>query len=89
MGNKEALKKLRQERSVSVAGAKERIKTQNKLIKKIKEQIKDEGRTVPEIAEAINASTSQVLVFVSTLKKYGEVVEDAKDGDYFKYRIAD
>ena len=87
MENKEALKKLRQERQASVAGAKQRIKAHNQMIKKIKEQIKDEGRTIPEIAKAISVPASQVLVFVSTLKKYGQVVEGAKDGDYLKYQV--
>ena len=58
-----------------------------KQITKIKEQIKDEGRTIPEIAKAISVPASQVLVFVSTLKKYGQVVEGAKDGDYLKYQV--
>ncbi|MEN8245712.1 MAG: winged helix-turn-helix domain-containing protein [Thermodesulfobacteriota bacterium] len=89
MGNKAALKALRQERSASVAAARQSIKAHKQMIKKVKEQIKDEGRTIPEIAKAIDVPASQVLVFVSTLKKYGEVVEGAKDGDYFKYQVAD
>jgi hypothetical protein len=32
--------------------------------------------------------TSQVLLFVAGLKKYGIVVEGEKDGDYFNYHMA-
>ena len=86
--NKEALKKLREERRTWVENAKKSIKAQARIIKKIKAQIKDEAKTIPEIARATGISTSQVLLFVSGLKKYGDVAEAEKDGDYFKYRLA-
>ena len=59
-----------------------------RIIKSIKELITTEGKTVPEIAGASQISTSQVLWYIMALKKYGLVVEGAKDGDYFKYQLA-
>lgn len=87
-GDKQALKALRQERKTSIERARNAIKTQNKDIKAIRAAMKDGGRTVPEIAEATGMPTAQVLMYVATLKKYGEVAEGPKDGDYFKYELA-
>jgi hypothetical protein len=85
---KEALKQLRQQRKVSIDRARKMIKNQNKQIAGIKSQIKEEPRTVPEIAAALSMNPSEVLIFVAALRKYGEVVEGAKDGDYFRYQLA-
>jgi Fic family protein len=86
--DKEALKKLREERRVWVEKAKKSIKAQNQIIKQIKAQITDAAKTIPEIAQATDMSTSQVVLYISGLKKYGIVAEAEKDGDYFRYRLA-
>jgi Fic family protein len=88
MANKEALKKLREERRVWVENAKMSIKAQNQIIKQIKAQITDAAKTIPEIAQATDISTSQVVLYLSGLKKYGMVAEAEKDGEYFRYRLA-
>jgi predicted Rossmann fold nucleotide-binding protein DprA/Smf involved in DNA uptake len=85
---KEDLKQLRQQRKASIDRARKMIKDQNKKITAIKFQIKEEPRTVPEIAAALRMNASEVLIFVAALRKYGEVVEGAKDGDYFRYQLA-
>jgi DNA-binding IclR family transcriptional regulator len=85
--DKDALKKLREERRVWVENAKQSIKVQNKIIKQIKAQITDTAKTVPEIAQTAGMPASQVLLYISGLKKYGQVAEAEKDGDYFKYRL--
>jgi predicted transcriptional regulator len=86
--DKEALKKLREERKTSIEKARQTIKDQNRVIKSIKELIKTEGKTVPEIAQASQISTSRALWYIMALKKYGLVAEGAKDGSYFKYQLA-
>jgi len=86
--DKDALKKLREERRVWAENAKKSIKAQNQIIKHIKAQIGEAAKTIPEIARATDLPTSQVLLYISGLKKYGEVVEVDKDGDYFKYGLA-
>jgi Fic family protein len=83
--DKDALKKLREERRVWVDNAKQSIKAQNQIIKQIKAQIANTAKTVPEIAQATGMPTSQALLYIAGLKKYGVVVEAEKDGDYFKY----
>ena len=86
--DKDSLKKLREERRVWVENAKKSIKVQNQIIKQLKAQITDTAKTIPEIARATDMSTSQVLLYIAGLKKYGLVVEGDKDGDYFKYCLA-
>ncbi len=86
--HKEKLKVLRQQRSAYIEGAREQIKTSNKLFKKIKSQIKDQAMTIPQIAHAIEEPASKVLVYVAGLKKFGMAVEKEKDGDYFKYQLS-
>jgi Fic family protein len=85
--DKQALKTLREERKAWVEHAENAIKTHNRFIRKIREEIKTEGKTVPEIAEATKIPTSQVLWYISTLRKYGQVSEGEKDGEYFKYQL--
>ena len=85
---KEALKALRQQRKTTIDRARKMIKDQNKEIAAIKSQLKEEGRTIPEIAAALGMNASDVLIFVAALRKYGEVVEGAKEGDYFRYQLA-
>jgi predicted transcriptional regulator len=86
--NREALKELREVRKTSIDKARKTIKDQNREIKSIKELIRTEGKTVPEIAQASQISTSRALWYIMALKKYGLVVEGAKDGNYFKYQLA-
>ncbi len=85
--NQDALNKLRQERKAFIDRAKSRIKEQSAVIKKIKEPLLGEGGTIPEIAGNTGMKPSEVLWFVMALKKYGQVAEGAKEGDYFKYQL--
>ena len=87
--DKEALKQLREERKVWIDRARKTVKAQNAVIKAIKTQLAEAPGTVPEIARALKMKTGDVLLFVAALRKYGEVVEGPKDGDYFKYQLAE
>ncbi|MGD8367402.1 MAG: hypothetical protein PVG78_07170 [Desulfobacterales bacterium] len=86
--DKEALKQLREKRKRSVDRAKKAIGAQAKIIKSILQAMGNGNGTVPEIASATGLPTAAVLLYVATLKKYGKVVEGAKDGDYFRYEPA-
>jgi DNA-directed RNA polymerase specialized sigma subunit len=87
--DKEALKQLRTERKAFIDRARQSVKEQNKITKAIKAQLGREAGTVPEIAQALKMKTATVLMFVSAMRKYGEVVEGPKDGDYCKYQLAE
>ena len=84
---KEAMKKLRESRKHIIKATSTRVKENRKAIKAIKEQLQAEARTVPEIAEATGLASSEVLWFIATLKKYGEILEGDKDGGYFRYYL--
>ena len=86
--DKDAMKNLRAERRAWVENAQKSIKSQSQIIKQIKGQISDTAKTIPDIAQATGMPTAQVSLYIAGLKKYGEVVEAEKDGDYFKYGLA-
>ena len=84
------MKALRQKRKAAIDRARKAIKAQNKDIKAIRQAIMEEGgRTIPEIAETTGVPASRVLLYVATLKKYGMAAEGAKDGDFFRYELAE
>ncbi|MFO7749714.1 MAG: hypothetical protein R6V54_06435 [Desulfobacteraceae bacterium] len=86
---KEALKALRKKRGSLVAAASARVKAQKKAVKSIREALNDSNATIPEIAEAAGLPTDATLWYVMALKKYGEVLEKEKSGDYFTYGLAE
>ena len=86
---KEMMKKLRESRKHIIKATSTRVKENRKAIKAIKEQLQDGARTVPEIAAATGLASSEVLWFIATLKKYGEILEGDKDGSYFRYCLAE
>ncbi len=86
---KEAMKNLRKVREHSIKAASTRLKEQLKIAKTIKEQLRNQAATVPEIAAASGISSSEVMWYVATMKKFGEILEAEQDGSYFKYRLAD
>ena len=86
---KDAMKKLRQIRKASVKAAAAKVKKHNKAVKAIKEQLKDNPKTVPEIAEAAGIPSSDIMWYMATMKKFGQVLEAEQDGSYFRYQLAD
>ncbi len=84
---KEALKKLKAARMEQITAATSRIKAQRQAVKAIKESLADTELTVPELAAATGLPEDQVLWYVATMKKYGEILEGPKAGSYFRYRL--
>jgi predicted Rossmann fold nucleotide-binding protein DprA/Smf involved in DNA uptake len=84
---KEALKKLKADRKEQIALTTNRMREQRKAVKAIKEQLGGAELTVPEIAEATGLPVSEVLWYVASLKKYGEILEGPKAGSYFRYKL--
>ena len=85
--NKTALKKLKAARKEQIAAATARMKEQRQAVKAIKGRLDGAELTVPEIAAATGLPVSEVLWYVATLKKYGEILEGTKDGGYYRYRL--
>ncbi len=87
---KEAMKRLRNERKDKIAAVSARVKEQKKAFKAIREILnKDGGMTVPELAEGTGMPASDILYYLATMKKYGDILEGAKDSGYFRYRLAE
>ena len=84
---KEALKKLKTARQDQITQTTNRMKEQRKAVKAIKEQLGGAELTVPEIAEATGLPVSEVLWYVASLKKYGEILEGPKAGSYYRYKL--
>jgi Fic family protein len=85
---KEALRKLRAARKQTIAAVLASVKEQRQAIAAIKAELQQGERTVPEIATATGLPSPEVLWYVATLKKYGEVSETMPAGSYYRYRLA-
>ena len=83
----EALKALKAERKEYIENARQRVKEQNQLFKKVKTALAEGASTVPDIAESAGVSTRDALWSVTALKTYGQIEEAAKAGDYFTYKL--
>ena len=86
--HKEALKKLKAARKDQIAATTARMKEQRQAVKAIKQHLEGAELTVPEIAAATGLPASEVLWYVASLKKYGEILEGPKAGGYYRYRLA-
>ena len=84
---KEALKKLKAARKEQIAAATSRMKEQRRAVKAIKASLEGAELTVPEMAAATGLPVAEVLWYVASLKKYGEILEGPKVGSYFRYRL--
>lgn len=84
---KDAMKRLRQERKQWVAKATAEVSTQRKAQKAIREFLEKASATVPKIAEGTGIPAHEVLWFIATMKKYGQVVEDGPDGNFYRYAV--
>ena len=86
---KQMLKQLRKKRKESVARATAIMKKSKKEMKMVRGALSDGPATVPQIAEATELFSDQVLWYVAAMKKYGEIQEAEKDGAYFQYALVD
>lgn len=84
---KQLLKRLRAERPDQLKEARARNKAILVPRRAMKKALGAGPLTVPQLAEAANLSTDQVLWQIAAMRYYGLVAEDEQDGDYFKYRL--
>jgi hypothetical protein len=81
------LKKLRDERKDSIEHTRVLLKAQQEARRKICQAMRHGSETVPEIAEASGLPAHQVLWHITALKKYDQVVETGKCGEYYRYAM--
>jgi hypothetical protein len=84
---KKPLKRLKAARKDRIAAITVLMKEQRRAVKAIKASLAEAHLTVPEIAAATGVPASEVLWYVATLKKYGEILEGPKAGSYYRYRL--
>ena len=84
---KETLQRLRAERGPSVERVVEAHNARLSVRKKIRTELAKGPVTVPALATACGLAAREVLWHVAAMRKYGELVEDVQDGDYFTYRL--
>ena len=82
-----ALKKLKAARKDQIAATTARMKVQRQAVRAIKAGLEGAELTVPEIAAATGLPASEVLWYVASLKKYGEILEGSKAGGYYRYKL--
>lgn len=83
----EDLKRLKAARREQITAATGRMKEQRRAVQAIKGRLAGAELTVPELAAATGLPVSEVLWYVATLKKYGEILEGPKAGSYYRYRL--
>jgi Fic family protein len=87
--SRDKLKALKEERRDIISKNMERLKKQNNDTGLIKKMLKDESKTIPELAKETGIKSDLVLYYISTMKKYGEIVEAGHTGRYFRYSLTD
>ncbi|MBG0776367.1 MAG: winged helix-turn-helix domain-containing protein [Desulfovibrionaceae bacterium] len=90
------MKALRAERAAWVERASARARETRKELKALRaalaatgatESAAGAGATVPEIAAAANLAPDRALWLLASLRKFGEVAEVDKDGDFYRYAL--
>ena len=84
---KAAMKALRKERKVWIKAAAAKVKGHNSALRAIREQLKETPRMVPEIAEGAGLPSWEVMWYVASMKKFGEILEADQDDSYFRYQL--
>jgi hypothetical protein len=62
-------------------------KDQRDTLKAIRSAMKAGPRTIPELAAATKLPGDRVLWYVLALKRYGQVAEAERLGDYYRYQL--
>jgi len=85
----EMLVEMRKEHRDAVQKAQELLKTQQSARKALERALTGGPHSVPQLAQAVNMPSHEVLWYVAAMKKYGIVAEAGTDesGDYFLYRL--
>lgn len=81
------LKQLREEHKETVERTQALLKQQQAIRKQIRQAMKSGSKTVPEVAEAANLPSDQVLWHITAMKKYDLIKEVGMDGEYYQYQL--
>jgi len=82
------LKQLREEHKHRVEKAQAYLKDQQVFRRELRKAMKGGPKTIPEIAEAVQLPSDQVLWHVMAMKKYDLVREVGMQAEYYQYQLA-
>ena len=81
------IKVLRERHGGMSAEMKEYYKELNSIRKQLFDALKAGPMTVPELASKCALKSETTMWHVMAMRRYGEVVEDKTQGDYYSYRL--
>lgn len=84
---KKPIQVLRDRHGGMSADLKEYVKDQNKTRKAIKESLKGGAKTIPQISGDTGLESDKVVWHIMAMKRYGDILEADRSGDYFKYEL--
>jgi predicted transcriptional regulator len=80
------LKDLREEHKETVERTQDLLREQRWIQRDITKQLEEESKTVPDVAEALDMPSHEVLWQITALAKYDLVEEDGMRGGYVLYK---
>jgi predicted transcriptional regulator len=83
------LKRLREQHAESVTRTQALLKEQQAFRKQLRQAMEGSAKTIPEIAGAAGLPADQVLWHMMAMKKYDLIREIGKDGEYYRYALAE
>ena len=63
------------------------LKADREARKALREALRLGPKTIPELTQQLNLPGEKVTWYVMALRRYGEIVEAGRAGDYFRYAL--
>jgi predicted transcriptional regulator len=80
-------KMLREQLGTAPKKALEQSRFNTKVKKQIKAVLKEGGKTVPEIANITKIPSQAVFWHITSMKKYGQIIEGEEKDSYMEYSL--
>lgn len=84
---REALRVFRERMGGLTEAKKSYLKSDRETRKAVREALRFGSKTIPELTQQLNLPGENVTWYVMALKRYGEIVEAGRVGDYFRYAL--
>jgi hypothetical protein len=84
---REALRLFRERMGGLTEAKKAFLKSDREARKALREALRFGPKTIPELTLQLDLPGEKVVWYVMALKRYGEIVEAGRSGDYFRYAL--
>ena len=84
---KEGLRLFRERMGGLTDAKKAYLKSDREARKALREALRFGPKTIPELTQQLNLPGEKVTWCVMALRRYGEIVEAGRAGDYFRYGL--